>query len=141
MFLKALPHSTAVPSVARVARRMARRSSSGVGSSSWTYFSMSSGSWSASFSNRSWRACAAASRRSAGISTVSHSSPMPLSSAQCSAFMSMRSMTPMKLCSEPQGSCRTRAGMPRRSSIMPTVRAKSAPVRSILFTKQIRGTW
>ena len=42
--------------------------------------------------------------------------------------------------SEPHGSCRTSGFACRRSTIMSTVRRKSAPVRSILFTKPTRGT-
>ena len=126
------------PSPARVARRIARRSSSTVASSSWTNFSIRDSSWSASFSNRSWCACSAASCSSAGISVVSHSSP--ISETQCSAFISTRSITPWKSPSLPHGSCRTSGFACRRSTIISTVRPKSAPVRSILFTKPIRGT-
>ena len=46
----------------------------------------------------------------------------------------------MKDCSRPHGSWTTRGTACRRSSIIFTVRSKSAPVRSILLTKQIRGT-
>ena len=53
LFLNADPHSTGTPSFASVARRIARRSSSMVGSSSWTNFSMSDSSWSARRSNSS----------------------------------------------------------------------------------------
>ena len=69
---------------------------------------------------------------------VSHSSP--ISETQCSAFISTRSITPWKSPSLPQGSCRTSGFACRRSTIISTVRPKSAPVRSILFTKPIRGT-
>ena len=73
------------------------------------------------------------------MSTVSHDSPMP--SAQRRPFMSIRSMTPTKDDSAPQGSWVTSGMACSRSSIIWTVRSKSAPTRSILFTKQIRGTW
>src|SRR5581483_5547009 len=56
LFLKALPQSTGTPSPASVARLIARRSSSPVGSCSWTNFSMRVSSWSASFSKSSVRA-------------------------------------------------------------------------------------
>ena len=137
LFLNAEPQSTGTPSFASVARRMARRSSSIVGSSSWTNFSMRDSSWSASRSNRSCRAAAAASRYSAGISSSRHSSP--ISPSQTWAFISTMSMTPLKSASVPHGSCRMSGSAWSRSTIMSTVRPKSAPVRSILFTKQIRG--
>ena len=138
LFLKALPQSTGTPSPASVARRMARRSSSTVGSCSWTNLSMSSSSWSASFSNSSWWASVAASRYSSGISVVSHSSPISLIHRW--AFISTRSMTPTNPASLPHGSWTTKGFALRRSSIIRTVRPKSAPVRSILLMKQIRGT-
>ena len=138
LFLNAVPQSTGTPSFASVARRIARRSSSIVGSSSCTNFSMSDSSWSASFSNSSWWAWAAAAWYSAGMGSSSHSSP--ISPIQRSARISTRSMTPMKSDSVPHGSCRTSGFAARRSTIMSTVRPKSAPVRSILFTKQMRGT-
>ena len=56
LFLNAEPHSTGTPPFDSVAARMARRSSSTVGSSSAMNFSMRASSWSASFSNSSWRA-------------------------------------------------------------------------------------
>ena len=44
LFLNAEPRSTGTPSPDKVARRIARRSSSTVGSSSWTNFSISDSS-------------------------------------------------------------------------------------------------
>ena len=46
----------------------------------------------------------------------------------------------MKSASAPIGSCRTRGLAASRSTIMSTQRKKSAPVRSSLFTKHMRGT-
>ena len=42
--------------------------------------------------------------------------------------------------SAPIGSCRTTGTAPRRSLIVSTDMKKSAPMRSILLTKQMRGT-
>ena len=51
-------------------------------------------------------------------------------------------MTPWKSPSVPHGQLHDeRVRRRRRSSIISTVRSKSAPVRSILLTKQMRGTW
>ena len=46
----------------------------------------------------------------------------------------------MKSASDPIGSCSTSGTAASRSTIMSTQRMNSAPVRSSLFTKQIRGT-
>ena len=55
--------------------------------------------------------------------------------------MVSRSTTPWKSPSAPMGSWMTAGLASRRSRIISTVRSKSAPTRSILLTKQIRGTW
>ncbi len=49
-------------------------------------------------------------------------------------------MTPRKSDSTPQGSWITSGVAPSRSVIISTQRWNSAPTRSILLTKQIRGT-
>ena len=49
-------------------------------------------------------------------------------------------MTPRKSDSTPHGSWITSGVAPSRSEIISTHRWNSAPTRSILFTKQIRGT-
>ena len=54
--------------------------------------------------------------------------------------MVIRSMIPLKLASAPMGSWMTAGTDSSRFSIMSTVRKKSAPIRSILLTKQMRGT-
>ncbi|CAB4822734.1 unannotated protein [freshwater metagenome] len=56
------------------------------------------------------------------------------------AFMQMRSTTPRKFDSEPIGNCTTHGTDSRRFSIISTQRKKSAPVRSILLMKHMRGT-
>jgi hypothetical protein len=50
-------------------------------------------------------------------------------------------MTPRNSDSAPMGSWVTAGRASRRSRIIATVRSKSAPMRSILLTKQMRGTW
>ena len=47
---------------------------------------------------------------------------------------------PTKSASAPIGNCSTSGVAPRRSTIMSTQRKKSAPMRSILLTKHMRGT-
>ena len=59
---------------------------------------------------------------------------------QSSARILIRSMTPRKSASVPHGSWMTSGVAPSRSEIISTQRWNSAPTRSILFTKQIRGT-
>ena len=54
--------------------------------------------------------------------------------------MSTRSTTPVKSPSAPIGSWMTATLAPRRSLIESTAAKKSAPMRSILLTKQMRGT-
>ncbi len=49
-------------------------------------------------------------------------------------------MTPAKVSSDPIGIWTGTALAPRRSSIISTQRQKSAPVRSSLLMKQMRGT-
>ena len=88
----------------------------------------------------SWaRATAASSASSAGISTSSKEAPRS-SVCQRTATMRTRSTRPTKSASVPQGSCSTSGTAPSRLTIMSTVREKFAPMRSILLTKQMRGT-
>ncbi|EKE00519.1 MAG: hypothetical protein ACD_21C00335G0001 [uncultured bacterium] len=51
-----------------------------------------------------------------------------------------RSITPLKFSSLSIGTCMIAGSAPKRSRICFTTRKKSAPARSILLTKQIRGT-
>jgi hypothetical protein len=82
----------------------------------------------------------AASACDSGMSSVSYISPSLASSFQMRAFMATRSMTPLKSDSAPIGSCRTSGVALSRFSIMSTQRWNSAPTRSSLLTKHIRGT-
>ena len=75
---------------------------------------------------------------SAGISVLSKT--LPASSRQMSACIVTRSTTPWKSASLPIGIWIGTGRAPRRSRIMSTQRQKSAPVRSILLMKQMRGT-
>ena len=54
--------------------------------------------------------------------------------------MRTRSTTPTKRSSEPIGYCRAIGRAPSRTRIISSTRSKSAPVRSILLTKAMRGT-
>ena len=85
-----------------------------------------------------WRASSARAFMSAGISSSDHSSPNP--SSHTSARIWSRSTTPRNPPSDPMGSCTTAVTASSRSRIISTHCSKSAPVRSILLTKHIRGT-
>ena len=74
------------------------------------------------------------------MSTVSNVSPLSESS-HSRAFMATRSMTPRKSASVPTGICSTRGMACSRVTIISTQRWNSAPVRSSLLMKQMRGTW
>ena len=63
-----------------------------------------------------------------------------LSSSHKIAFISIRSITPLKSSSVPQLIWIGTALAPKRSFSWSTTMKKSAPVRSILLTKTIRGT-
>ena len=101
---------------------------------------MIASSSSASVSISLSRHSAAASVWVAGMSTVSYISPLAASADQTSAFMATRSTRPVKSPSVPIGICSTSGTAWRRSLIMSTQRWNSAPVRSSLLTKQMRGT-
>ena len=73
------------------------------------------------------------------MATMSYWSPLP-SLCHSMARIRTRSMTPRKSDSTPHGSWITSGVAPSRSEIMSTQRWNSAPTRSILLTKQIRGT-
>ena len=121
-------------------RRIAAYSCSSVGSLPSRYSSIISSSFSATASSSLPRHSSAASVWVAGMSTTSYISPLAASADQTSAFMRTRSTTPLKSASAPIGSCMTSGTAPRRSTIMSTQRWNSAPVRSSLLTKQMRGT-
>ncbi len=101
---------------------------------------MISSSFSATVSTSLPRHSSAASVCVAGMSTMSYISPLVASADQTNAFIVTRSTTPWKSASAPMGSCMTIGTAPRRSLIMSTQRWNSAPVRSSLLTKQMRGT-
>ena len=54
--------------------------------------------------------------------------------------VSSKSTTPKNVSSAPIGSCKGSGRAPSRSSIIETTFSKFAPIRSILFTKAMRGT-
>ena len=139
LFLNAVPHSTGFSAPVMVARLMAATSCSSVGSVPSRYSSIISSSFSAIVSSSRSRHSRAASTWSSGIPTTSYLSPLP-SVCQSSARIRTRSMTPRKSDSTPQGSWTTSGVAPSRSTIISTQRWNSAPTRSILLTKQIRGT-
>ena len=140
LFLKAEPHNNGVISMAMVALRMASTISSLLRlSGSSKYFSIKESSCSAAASINFSRHSATVSTRSSGIGISSQ--VMPLSSSfHTYALLSIKSTTPRKVSSAPMGTCRGTGRAPSMSLIMPTTLKKSAPLRSILFTKPMRGT-
>ena len=139
MFLKAEPVKTGTQRPSRVPWRRAARRSAALISSSPTNFSRIASSNSANTSINSARYCLANPTRSSGMSTSSHEAPRS-SPCQTRAFISTRSTIPVKAPSAPMGSWTTAVLQPRRSRIVPSTKKKSAPVRSILLMKHIRGT-
>ena len=77
--------------------------------------------------------------RSSGISPMSNVAPSS-SPSHVMLFICTRSTTPWNPSSAPIGSVSTSGLAPRFPLIMSTVRKKLAPMRSILLTKQMRGT-
>ena len=66
---------------------------------------------------------------------------MPFASAlKSQATMVTRSMRPQKRSSSPIGTWMATAGASRRSCMVSMAAQKSAPVRSYLFMKAMRGT-
>ncbi|MNS83194.1 hypothetical protein D3C72_1169730 [compost metagenome] len=76
---------------------------------------------------------------SVGISWYSKRTPW-LASSQTMAFILTRSITPRKWSSAPSGIWIGTARPLSRSAICVCTRKKSAPTRSILLTKAMRGT-
>src|SRR5829696_293861 len=140
LFLNALPHSTRYASELIVSLRSAPLISSTDSSSPPKYFSSSASSVSATASSSLVRYSSDLSSTSAGISMVSYVSPSLVSPRHTLAFISTRSTTPSKSPSEPIGSWIGMTLAPRRSSMVRTEKQKSAPILSILLTKQMRGT-
>ena len=85
-----------------------------------------------------WWYAAACSRSSSGTSIVD--TFVPRSSSQTVPDISTTSTTPRKCSSWPIGSCTGTGWAPSRSIIDCTEAKKSAPVRSILLMKAMRGT-
>ena len=86
-----------------------------------------------------WRIASASAFSSSGTSPTSNSAPS-VSDFQTIAFIAIRSTTPMCFASVPMGSWTASGLAPSRSRIISMQRGKSAPTRSILLTKQMRGT-
>ena len=107
--------------------------------SSATYFSRMPSSMALTWSMICARWASAASRRSSGTGTSVHVAPRS-AVFQTSARIDSRSTTPEKSDSAPIGSCSTSGVQSSRSRMLSTQKKKSAPVRSSLLTKQMRGT-
>lgn len=122
LFLNALPHSTGYSSLLTVSLRIAPLISSTESSSPPKYFSSSASSLSATVSSSLVRYSSALSARSAGMSSTSYFSPRAVSPRHTLAFISTRSMMPMKSFSAPIGSWITSGLAPRRSSMVRTVK-------------------
>ena len=138
LFFRAEPVSTGTNFDWSVPRRRPWRISSVVSASPSRYLWVSVSSASATTSIIFSRHFAASAWSGSGISTTSIFEPR--SSRYRIAFISMRSMTPSKRSSLPIGIWIGTGRAPRRSTIMSTQRQKSAPVRSSLLMKQMRGT-
>ena len=110
-----------------------------VGVSPSRNFSSSTSSVSAITSINCKRKASAFFCNSAGIGSTENSAPI-VSSCQTMAFISIKSITPLKLASAPIGSCNATGRAPRRLRMVSRTCSKSAPFLSILLTKQIRGT-
>ena len=118
---------------------MAGRRSSAVISSSATNFSRMPSSMVLTASMISARRISASSTNSGGTSTSSQVAPRS-EVFQTRPRMVSRSTTPAKSDSAPIGICSTSGLQSSRSRMLPVQNKKSAPVRSSLLTKQMRGT-
>mmetsp|Transcript_7613 Transcript_7613/g.22780 ORF Transcript_7613/g.22780 Transcript_7613/m.22780 type:complete len:244 (-) Transcript_7613:216-947(-) len=139
LFLNAVPHSTGTKAPPMVPFLISLVRSSSEGSSPSKNFSMASSSSSTQASTNAILYSSAWSWRSAGMSRSSKLAPIS-SPVQTMAFILTRSTTPWKSSSAPMGICSGSGFAPRFSVIMETTLKKSAPMRSILFTKQSLGT-
>ena len=102
-------------------------------------FSISLSSYSATASTSCARHSLASSNISAGISISSKVMPS-VSMCHRMPFIFIRSTTPPKSSSAPMGNCKGTALLPNISRTCFTTIKKSAPARSILLTKPMRGT-
>ena len=140
LFLKDEPHSTGVSLVERVAARIA-------------FLSTSTGT-SCSFEDQLEQSVvvvgdlleqvlAGAGGRFREVLRDLDRLPVPCPCRPCRRWpsSSTRSITPRKSPSAPIGSWIGTGWAPRRSIIVCTPMSKSAPVRSILLMKAMRGTW
>ncbi|OPY05718.1 MAG: hypothetical protein A4E67_01804 [Syntrophaceae bacterium PtaB.Bin038] len=123
----------------RVCLRSAAAISPGETAAPSRYFFMIESSASATDSMSVSLAARASPRISAGMSRIENSAPR-LSTSYIIARMPMRSTMPRNFSSAPTGIWTGTALAPRRSRIIPTAFAKSAPTRSILLMKAMRGT-
>ena len=139
MFLKAVPHSTGRKAPEMVPFLMQRLRVSTETSPLSKYSSIAASSTESAVSSRIWRYSAAWSFRSSGIGSSWYCAPRS-SPSQISAFISTRSTTPLKVSSIPIGSCKVTQVMPSFSVRVAAARKKSAPVRSSLLMKMMRGT-
>ena len=123
-----------------VALRMASCiSSSEIESGSSKNFSNKASSYSATASTKLALQVCASSSISSGISISSKVMPS-VSMCQIMPFIFIKSTTPLKSSSAPIGNCNGTALEPNISFTCFTTIRKSAPARSILLTKPIRGT-
>ncbi|KAF5031670.1 hypothetical protein DSECCO2_625360 [anaerobic digester metagenome] len=139
MLRKADPQNTGTMLRAMVALRTHEMISSSVSSSPPRYFSSRASSSSATASTMARRFSRYRSIMSAGTSSSVNSTPL-LDLSNLMALPLIRSTTPSNLSSLPMGSWMGMGFARRRSTIMSTQRKKLAPMRSILLTKQMRGT-
>ena len=145
MFLKADPHTTGTNGgspfrTESMTRRLsaARIASSGI-ALPCRYRSRISSLTSLTFSISVSRRAIASARQASGISSTTDSAPS-VASLYRIAFMPTRSTTPVNASSAPIGICTATGLACSLVRICSIAAVKSAPTRSILLTKQMRGT-
>mmetsp|Transcript_27923 Transcript_27923/g.61100 ORF Transcript_27923/g.61100 Transcript_27923/m.61100 type:complete len:249 (+) Transcript_27923:1296-2042(+) len=139
LFLKAVPHTMGTKVFSRVPLRMSALSAASSGSSPSRNIIMASSSCSTAISTIFSRYSFACSCSSGRISLYSKEAPRSSPIQRISCIVT-RSMTPSNWSSAPMGSWMMRGLAPRLLTTMSAQRRKLAPMRSILFTKQMRGT-
>ena len=130
---------TGKKAISSVPLRIPRRTSSFVSGWPSRNLAISSSSISATVSSSLARYSFACSRRSAGISISWYFAPI-VSSSKVIAFILTRSIMPRNLSSAPIGIWMGSGFAPSFSRMVSTAWKKSAPTRSILLMKQMRGT-
>src|SRR5690606_3516807 len=140
LFLNDEPHTIGTNALSNTALRKASKISRSVNESgSSKNFSIKDSSYPATASNNFSRYSATSSAISSGIGTSVK--VIPLSSLfHTIPRLLIKSTTPSKSSSAPIGNCNATASEPNISFTCLTTFKKSAPERSILFTKPIRGT-